>query len=64
MVFPRWWIETAPDARQSAVWVLEPMALPKWIGNESVTVVDSDVSLIAYHLGRMIRVGGMEELGL
>jgi hypothetical protein len=64
VVFPRWWIETAPDARLAAVWVLEPKALLKWIANAPVTVADSDVSLIASHLGRMIRAGEREELGL
>jgi hypothetical protein len=42
VVSPRWWIETAPDAGQSAVWVLEPKALPKWIGHAPVTVANCD----------------------
>jgi hypothetical protein len=64
VVFPRWWVETAPEASQSDVWVLEPKALVKWIGHAFVTVTDTDVALIASHLGRMIRAGEREELGL
>jgi hypothetical protein len=64
VVFPRWWIDTTPEAGQSAVWVLEPKALPKWIGHAPDTITDSDVSLIAYHLGQVIRAGVREELRL
>lgn len=64
VVFPRWWIDTTPEAGQSAVWVLEPKALPKWIGHARETITESDVSLIAYHLGQVIRTGERKELRL
>jgi hypothetical protein len=57
VVYPGWYVETPPEARGSSVWVLEPKALAKWIENEPSSIDDSDVSLIAYHLTRMIRAG-------
>jgi hypothetical protein len=64
VVFPRWWVESAPHARLSAVWVLEPKALLKWIGNAQATIADADVAMISYHIGRMIRAGEKKELGI
>jgi len=54
VVFPGWYIA---DKRQSksAVWVLEPKALPAWIKNQKPTIDPSDVSLATYHLSRHIR---------
>ena len=57
VVYPGWFIETPPDARSAPVWVLEPKALAKWIENESASIADSDVSLVAYHLSRIAMAG-------
>jgi hypothetical protein len=64
VVFPRWWIETAPTAGHLAVWVLEPKGLLKWIGNAQSTIADSDVAMISYHIGRIVRAREKEELGI
>lgn len=64
VVFPGWFIETPPEGRSAPVWVLEPKALPKWIENESFSIDDSDVSLISYHLTRMVRSGESKSLDL
>jgi len=53
VVFPGWWIEQRSP--RSAVWVLEPKALPAFISQEPETIVPSDVSLAASHLSRYIR---------
>ena len=57
VVYPGWFVETPPEARGAPVWVLEPKALAKWIENESASIDDTDVSLIAYHLARMVMAG-------
>lgn len=54
VVYPGWFVETSPEARSAAVWVLEPKALAKWIENEPRSIDDSDVSLISYHLARIV----------
>jgi hypothetical protein len=54
VVFPGWFVETRPEARGAPVWVLEPKALAKWIENESASISDADVSLISYHLARIV----------
>jgi hypothetical protein len=64
VVYPGWFIETTPEARRAAVWVLEPKALVKWIENESTSIDDSDVSLISYHLARMVMAGETKSFDL
>ncbi len=54
VVYPGWFVETPPEARGAPVWVLEPKALAKWIENEPTSIDDSDVSLISYHLTRIV----------
>ena len=54
VVYPGWFVESSPEARRAPVWVLEPKALAKWIETESASIDDSDVSLISYHLTRMV----------
>ena len=54
VVYPGWFIETPLEARGGSVWVLEPKALAKWIENEATSIDDSDVSLVSYHLARMV----------
>jgi hypothetical protein len=64
VVYPGWFIETPPNARSANVWVLEPKALAKWIENESASIDDSDVSLISYHLTRMVMAGETKSFDL
>jgi len=57
VVYPGWFIESSPEGRYAPVWVLEPKALAKWIENETARISDSDVSLISYHLARIVMAG-------
>lgn len=57
VVYPGWFVETPPVARGAPVRVLEPKAPAKWIENESANIGNSDVSLISYHLPRMVMAG-------
>ncbi len=64
VVYPGWFVETPLEARGAPVWVLEPKALAKWIENESTSIDDSDVSLISYHLARMVMAGETKSFDL
>jgi len=64
VVYPGWYVETPPEARGAPVWVLEPKALAKWIENESTSIDDSDVSLISYHLARIVMTGETKSFDL
>jgi hypothetical protein len=64
VVYPGWFVETPPEARGASVWILEPKALAKWIENESASIDDSDVSLISYHLARIVMAEETKSLGL
>jgi hypothetical protein len=64
VVYPGWFIEAPPEARSARVWVLEPKALAKWIENESTRIDDSDVTLIAYHLARIVMAGETKSFDL
>jgi hypothetical protein len=56
IVFPGWFID--PSAQKlSNLWVLEPKALPSFLGNEDERMSAGDVNLAAFHLSRMIRSG-------
>ena len=54
IVFPGWFIDPSAQ-RISNLWVLEPKALPAFLGNEPVCLDPSDVKLAVFHLSRMIR---------
>lgn len=54
VVFPGWFVEQSKD-RPDDVWVLEPKALPAFIGNEPTRLGTSDVRLASFHLSRYIR---------
>lgn len=53
VLFPGWFIE--PMKRGQEVWILNPKALPTFISNEPVTLKDTDVHLVAFHLSRYVR---------
>jgi len=53
IVFPGWWTEKNKIGQE--VWVLNPKALPTFIANEPITIQDTDVHLITYHLSRYVR---------
>jgi energy-coupling factor transporter transmembrane protein EcfT len=55
VVFPGWYVERAKGKDTNALWVLNPKALPSFIGNEPQRIATEDVKLAAYHLSRYIR---------
>jgi hypothetical protein len=54
VVFPGWYIETTSGSLRE-VWVLEPKALPAFLGNAAKLLSSEDVNLAAYHLSRYVR---------
>jgi hypothetical protein len=57
IVFPGWWVEPMSQAwKQSDLpWVLEPKALPAFMGALPMSFEDADVKLASFHLSRYIR---------
>ena len=58
VLFPGWFIEPMSGSWRMSPgkpWVLEPKALPGFIGNEPKRVTDGDLKLAAYHLSRYVR---------
>jgi len=54
VVFPGWYIKSAPQAR-TALWVLNPKALSKFLDNQAPQLDVETVNLLSYHLSRYIR---------
>lgn len=54
VVFPGWYVERVGMAK-SDIWVLEPKALPHFLGSEPVKLEESDHQMAAFHLSRFIR---------
>ncbi len=63
ILFPGWFVESTVRG-PSDLWVLEPKALPAFLGNEPVRLSPEDVKLLSFHLSRMIRTqeGGGKKL--
>ena len=53
VLFPGWFVEQRGP--RGDVWVLEPKALPAFIGNAPAMIASADVALAAYHLSRYVR---------
>jgi len=53
IVFPGWFVE--PSSQDTHVWVLNPKALPSFIQKEPISISESDLCLLSYHLSRIIR---------
>jgi hypothetical protein len=53
VIFPGWYIES--KTQKGEVWVLNPKALPVFIGNEPDVITQNDVNMISFHLSRYIR---------
>ena len=54
VVFPGWYIEQNNDSLKN-IWVLEPKALAKFLGNEPQCLTPEEVKLASFHLSRFIR---------
>jgi len=54
VLFPGWFVN---DSRQNKreLWVLEPKALPIWLGNEKAVLAADEVAMVSHHLSRYVR---------
>lgn len=55
VLYPGWYIEGSQAGKE--VWVLEPKALPSFLGRESVKLSSEDIHLFAARLAEHIRAG-------
>lgn len=55
IVFPGWYIEASASSKQSDIWVLNPKALPTFIGNAPQTLSREEMMLISFSISRYIR---------
>jgi len=55
VVFPGWYIEATSEAKFTNAWVLNPKALPTFIGNSKKQLKLEEVKMASYHLSRYIR---------
>lgn len=57
VVFPGWYVNSTATmaAKAKGAWLLNPKALPDFIGAERASMTIEDVRLVSYHLGRSIR---------
>jgi len=55
VLFPGWFVEQKPGTTRD-IWVLEPKALPAFLGNAPQVLPPEVVALASTHLSRMIRV--------
>lgn len=62
IVFPGWWVEQSTGSTRE-VWVLEPKALPGFLGHEPAILAAEDVQLASYHLAQFIRAKARELAG-
>jgi len=53
VVFPGWYVEN--QNKGSNIWVLEPKALPTFIGNLPKTLSEESIRVISNHISRYIR---------
>jgi hypothetical protein len=54
IVFPGWFVNyTGPKER--TVWVLNPKALPTFLGHEPQRLSENDIHLASFHLSRFVR---------
>lgn len=55
IVFPGWFIEPTSESKTSDVWVLNPKALPTFIGNSKDQLSIEQVRMVSGHLSRYVR---------
>jgi hypothetical protein len=53
VVFPGWYVE--PNPKGTPVWVLNPKALPTFIHNEPISITESDLHMVVFHLTQYVR---------
>lgn len=55
IVFPGWYIETKPEAKNADIWVLNHKSLPTYIANNRESISPEEAALIAHSLSVYIR---------
>ncbi len=56
VVFPGWYIQSNnSNTNTNKIWVLNPKALPTYIGNSPVILNKEEMMMVCYHLSRFIR---------
>ena len=55
VVYPGWFVIPTAAAKSSDVWVLNPKALPSFIGNSAEQLSSEDLNLYSFHLSKYIR---------
>lgn len=58
LVFPGWFVHRIKRDAAKGAWVLNPKALPAFIGSEPERIAPEDVKLASYHLSRYVRSNG------
>jgi hypothetical protein len=56
LLYPGWFVERSAHSLTSDLWVLNPKALPTFIGREPDTLPEADQRLVTYHLSRFVRM--------
>ncbi|MFT3907205.1 MAG: hypothetical protein QM718_12920 [Steroidobacteraceae bacterium] len=55
VLFPGWYVEPLEPTLKDRLWMLSPMALPKWISYEPIRLRSDEVALVAFHLSQLVR---------
>lgn len=54
VLFPGWYIKDSRQNRRD-LWVLEPKALPTWLGNETTVMAPDEIAMASQHLRQYVR---------
>lgn len=55
VLFPGWFIENHNSSSNNSFWILNPKALPTYIGNKPTVLNNEEINMCNYHLSRFIR---------
>lgn len=56
LLYPGWYVEPSAHSLTPDLWVLNPKALPTFIGNEPDSLSEADQRLVTYSLSRFVRM--------
>ncbi|RUO20886.1 nuclease [Aliidiomarina iranensis] len=55
VTFPGWYIDSSHNTSKNNIWVLNPKAIPSFIGKQNQMISMEDVNLFKFHLGKYVR---------
>ncbi|WP_158091782.1 nuclease-related domain-containing protein [Idiomarina sp. A28L] len=55
VTFPGWFIHSSHNTSKNNIWVLNPRAIPSFIGKQTASLSAEDVHLLKFHLGKYVR---------